>query len=168
MGTSAPERLEAMMSRWIASHALLDGDGEEIELAMLYRGLFYRTDEWAEGGRPPTREALAQIGWRAVELPLERKFSTLHTLPDQTQGPLGHYVAQGRMPGGFLRFVVCNNLVEAVLAADPVNLDCLPRICSFLRNETPVECWGSKAKVDEWHVTGGLAGRLLQRQGARA
>lgn len=56
----------------------------------------------------------------------------------------------GDLGGSFLHAVMSNNLMDAVLTADPENLVALPAICLYVWNEIPMEAWGSPAKVCAW------------------
>lgn len=60
------------------------------------------------------------------------------------------YVATGRPAGEFLDAVMSNDLVDAIRRADARAIDNLPHIVSYLYNETPAGCWGSRERVREW------------------
>ncbi|MBA3756207.1 MAG: hypothetical protein H0X02_08295 [Nitrosomonas sp.] len=53
-------------------------------------------------------------------------------------------------PGGFLISVLENDLFEAVGRADSYNLSTLQKICGYVYNDLPSECWGSPEKVSVW------------------
>lgn len=71
---------------------------------------------------------------------------------------LMRYVVHGVETGGFLRAVLENNLSEAVGRADISSLAVLPLIVSYVYNELPGTCWGSKDVVEAW-----LANHLERR-----
>ncbi len=61
-----------------------------------------------------------------------------------------HYLDDGVEPGGFLRAVLENKLVESFSLADGINHDSMSRWASFLYNDMPMASWGSEEKVREW------------------
>jgi len=63
---------------------------------------------------------------------------------------LERYAKQGVPPGGFLRAVLANDLMEAVGRADIYNIHALPAICSYIYNGIPLDSWGSYEIVDNW------------------
>jgi hypothetical protein len=68
-----------------------------------------------------------------------------HLIPSITR------YTQARIPtGGFLKAVLSNDLREAILLADDVNIDLLPQIVRYIYNEVPSECWGSPEKARTW------------------
>lgn len=70
------------------------------------------------------------------------------------------YVEQGIPPGGFLRAVLENNLVQSAVRADLSNRQRLVEYAQLVYWELPSGCHGSKADVDDWVKSGGLAGML--------
>jgi hypothetical protein len=60
------------------------------------------------------------------------------------------YVEQKIETGSFLRAVLENDLKEACGRADFNNQHNLFHIVSYLYNNVPPECWGSKEKVKNW------------------
>jgi hypothetical protein len=80
------------------------------------------------------------------------------TLPAHMRDGAQLYVEHGKLSGGFLTAVLENDLVAAVSNADHVNLMFLHSWASWLYNEAPVSCWGSKEKVKVWCEAGGLVG----------
>jgi len=52
--------------------------------------------------------------------------------------------------GSFLRYVLENNLMEAIGAADEGNLRDIHEICSYIYNHIPAICHGSPEKVKAW------------------
>jgi hypothetical protein len=74
-------------------------------------------------------------------------------MPDETLCPshlresLNEYVLRGRETGGFLRFVLENNLQGAISNADHANLRLLPHIVAWVHDNVPSNTWGSPEKV---------------------
>ena len=68
-------------------------------------------------------------------------------LPEHMQQGARDYIELGYQPGGFLRAVLCNQLVEAFIRADPINMAAIPVWADWLYNEAPQGCWGSPEKV---------------------
>ena len=60
------------------------------------------------------------------------------------------YVEHGLEPGSFTRACLENNLREAVLRADSLNMANIPHIVAYMWNKIPAECWGSPSRVDSW------------------
>lgn len=71
-------------------------------------------------------------------------------IPAVTLLGLRAYCKGRREPGGFLRAVLENDLVQAFQRADDENLEALFDIVSYLYNEVPSVCWGSPARVRAW------------------
>lgn len=72
---------------------------------------------------------------------------------------LADYIENGVPTGRFLMSVLSNQLAEAAMTADDINMANLPAYAAFLVNVAPSECWGSPAKVAAW---------LAQHAAARA
>jgi hypothetical protein len=56
--------------------------------------------------------------------------------------------------GGFLRAVLSNDLLEAVIKADDDNRTALVDIVGYCYEEIPHDCWGSPERVRAWLATG--------------
>jgi hypothetical protein len=63
---------------------------------------------------------------------------------------LDAWASTGRPVGGFLEAVLTNDLFGAVGRADSYNIETIPAICSYVYNELPSTCWGSREKVAAW------------------
>lgn len=72
-----------------------------------------------------------------------------HVPPHMLEGLL-RYIEHGIAPGSFLMAVLQNDLKEACVRADEVNLRSLPAYVTALYNYAPEACWGSPQKVNEW------------------
>jgi hypothetical protein len=77
-------------------------------------------------------------------------------LPEHTAYSLAVFVTTGSLPGGFLRAVLKNDLMEAVAQADSENLAALKDICLFIHNHIPADCHGSLENVNTWALHNGL------------
>lgn len=71
-------------------------------------------------------------------------------LPEHLRESLDAHVRLGRLTGGFLEAVLCNDLREALGRADPISLRSLPAIIRYLRDNAPAVAWGSVDKVRTW------------------
>ncbi len=60
------------------------------------------------------------------------------------------YLKERIPPGDFLRAILENDFVQAIGRADAGNLQNIQAYSAWLYNEAPMECWGSKEKVDQW------------------
>lgn len=74
-----------------------------------------------------------------------------YAIPETLHGGLVRYLVDGIRPGSFLSAVLENDLLEAVLRAEPVvNLVALPALMRFLVNEAPSASWGNPDRVTLW------------------
>lgn len=71
-------------------------------------------------------------------------------IPDRMMPGIRRYIEEGLVPGSFLSAVICNDLREAVGAADDENLVNLPAFVGYFYNEAPTQCWGSADKMKAW------------------
>lgn len=60
------------------------------------------------------------------------------------------YILDGLPPGGFVRAVLENDLMEAFGRADIENGANMRQIVSFLYNHAPTDCYGNSDKVTRW------------------
>lgn len=74
-------------------------------------------------------------------------------IPDHLRGGLVRYFADGILPGGFLQAVLCNDLREAVLRANPGTEHALRPLIAFLTHYAPHTAWGTCDKVLAWTTT---------------
>ena len=71
-------------------------------------------------------------------------------MKESTQSGLDRY-AKYRIPtGGFLRRVLENDLIAAILKADEDNLHDIHEIVMYLMNNMPIRSYGSVKNVNEW------------------
>jgi hypothetical protein len=71
-------------------------------------------------------------------------------IPGYMIGGLVRYVFDRIPPGGFLRAVLENDLMNAAGRADDANRARLHAYCMFLYNHVPASCKGSPANVAAW------------------
>lgn len=67
-----------------------------------------------------------------------------------TLAALQRYAREGIPTGGFLRSVLENDLMEAFGQADSENTRDMEEIVTYVYNEMPQACHGSKVKVLAW------------------
>lgn len=92
---------------------------------------------------------------RLIRLRREMKYEQLpYGLVDSIQA----YVETGRPVGSFLEAVISNDLSESFGRADHNNRHRMFDIVSFIYNEMPAPCWGSKKKYEMWIKKGGFIG----------
>lgn len=60
------------------------------------------------------------------------------------------YVQHGIEPGSGTRAILENDLASAVAHCDPESQFLLAEIMKYIYNKTPMECWGSRQRVDAW------------------
>ena len=71
-------------------------------------------------------------------------------LPEHMREGTRRYIEDGGPPGGFLKAVICNDLMEALSRADDINRDRILDFVRFFRWEVPADCWGSMKKMEAW------------------
>lgn len=74
-------------------------------------------------------------------------------VPEYLRGGLVRYLSDGILPGSFLQAVLCNDLTQACVRADPFALAGLAALAEFLIHYAPVIAWGSRARVLAWTTT---------------
>lgn len=75
---------------------------------------------------------------------------TMDNCPENIIESLNRYVTKRIPTGSFLQAVLENNLMEACGRADFQNREHLFAICSYIYNELPLNCWGSRGIVKKW------------------
>ena len=86
-------------------------------------------------------------------------------IPERMVGSLVRYIQEGQAPlGRFLTAVLCNDLAESCVRADPDNKKLLREYVMFLHNYAPRGSHGSRENFKEWCKTGGLKGRLTEKE----
>ena len=88
-------------------------------------------------------------------------------LPESLRSGMRRYIEDGVIPGGFLVAVLSDSLSDAMGRADEANRQHLYEIVSFIYNEAPGDCWGSRATVKAWVEERGRIGPhgLISREG---
>jgi len=76
--------------------------------------------------------------------------TTTYTQSAVLMADLSAYVIAGRPLSGFLKAVVCNDLMGAVMIADEHSLALLPSLVAYLCNEAPQACWGKPCRYTLW------------------
>ena len=71
-------------------------------------------------------------------------------IPEHMQESIRSYIEERLEPGGFLTAVLSNDLTQAVLRADAININRLPNYVQFLYWHVPSESWGSPERVTAW------------------
>lgn len=66
---------------------------------------------------------------------------------------LDRYAKDGIPTGSFLEAVLSNDLMDAMSRADLKNRAVVFYICSYVYNELPADCHGSRKKVAQWLET---------------
>ena len=88
-------------------------------------------------------------------IPTEEEYAIL---PDHIRSGVKRYIEDGQKPGSFLCAVISNNLLEATVRADSINLPRLKEIMQFLFNYCPDDSWGSETALQKWVDHEGLKG----------
>ena len=77
-------------------------------------------------------------------------------IPDHMLMALMQYRDVGRPGRGFLKALLCNDLMGTLERADDVNVRILHEYGVFLYNEMPSDSWGSPGHYDAWIKHNGL------------
>ena len=72
---------------------------------------------------------------------------------------LDRWIRYAELPDPFLVGVIANDLIAAVLHATADELTRLPALVTFLRDQAPEQCFGSRNNLAEWLHSQGIAGR---------
>jgi hypothetical protein len=78
-------------------------------------------------------------------------------LPDHMKSGARAYIEEGRMPGGFLYAVLCDDFTDAVGRADATNEAHLKAWGKWLFNDIPASAWGDEETVKAWMAKGGMS-----------
>lgn len=71
-------------------------------------------------------------------------------IPEMTLNSLSLYVNEGVPTGSFLRSVLSNDLFGAFERADQGNRDAIGLLVTYIYNEIPAECWGTREHYHSW------------------
>jgi hypothetical protein len=74
-------------------------------------------------------------------------------VPLHLRGGLVRYFSDGILPGSFLQAVLCNDLTQAIMRADPRSVHALTSLIECLQWHAPMNAWGSRAAVLAWTTT---------------
>ena len=133
-------------------------------------------DEWHHDDRHDWIDKNARIQMAPVEATVTIKPSDermLHEMvgwdwsmvPAEFYEPLRKYVQFGILPEGpLLKAILANDLATALLMREASFAIYVRTMALFMTACLPPECWGSKAKLNEWEQRGGLY--RYQRRGA--
>lgn len=82
----------------------------------------------------------------------------MNGLPEHMQASAQAYIEHGQPPGGFLRAVLENDLVDAFELADSENECSMRAWVAWLYRDVPPAAWKSQQAVNDWIKQGGLVG----------
>lgn len=80
-------------------------------------------------------------------------------LPEWAITSFTEYVAKGTPVSGFLRAILCNDLMDAFGRADDENCRIMFHYAKYVHNKIPMSCHGSKRIYKLWCESGGLEGQ---------
>lgn len=86
-------------------------------------------------------------------------------IPEPLLHGLNQYVERHVETGGFLRAVLEDKLLDAVVQADEESRKVLLQICHYVYNELPSACHGSPEKVRAWLSPQVRSADVLRRLG---
>lgn len=97
------------------------------------------------------RPALVFTEGQRMDFDEMKKIATdTYRIPERITDSILRYVYYGVKPGGFVRFVLCNDLCHAIFCADKDSMDHIHGIVSFVFNELPGNCCGSWDNIAAW------------------
>jgi len=73
-------------------------------------------------------------------------------VPDRIRESIHRYIHCGIKPGSFLRAVLNNDLITAVVLADETNAPLLAVIVAHVHDTVPADAWGSARAVESYSV----------------
>lgn len=76
-------------------------------------------------------------------------------VPRHLRDGLVRYFREGILPGGFMQAVLCNDLRQAVLRANPGGARMVLALIDFLEHYAPPMAWGTPERVLAWTTTPG-------------
>lgn len=85
-------------------------------------------------------------------------------IPEHLVEGLDRWLRHGIAPGGFLRAVLSNNLIDSVVRADLSSREALPRLVQFLLEQAPAGSYGRPSVLSDYPSYL----RALERQAAQA
>jgi hypothetical protein len=106
--------------------------------------------------------------WYLQVEPNGYKVGEYDPIPSYTAKKLMEYVMEGVGPGGFLKAVLSNNLMDSINYADVANERALHSIVAWLWNHCPDDAQGSCEKYHKWIEAGGVKGREALREAKEA
>lgn len=71
-------------------------------------------------------------------------------VPPHLREGLERWIRNGVEPGGFLRALLQNDLVGAVLRADPISREAIPSVVRWLTESAPEGSYGSLKNYQNW------------------
>jgi len=77
-----------------------------------------------------------------------------HTLPEHMRDAAREYVEGHHMPGDFLQALFSNNFIGVFKHGDETNLAAIQTWATWLYNEAPGGCWGSRLMMEAWVKAG--------------
>ncbi len=78
--------------------------------------------------------------------------------PERMKEGIRNYILEGLEPGLFLQAVISNDLIGAVLRADPVNAPLVKQYALWFHHVAPMRSCGSRASMLAWIEAGGMNG----------
>lgn len=76
--------------------------------------------------------------------------TSAQSIPEHTLASLQRYATEGVPTGSFLRSVLSNDLFGAFSRADLENQRAIGAIVTYVYNEMPSGCWGSREIYHRW------------------
>lgn len=87
-----------------------------------------------------------------------------YSIPEHLADELDQWLCHGIVPGGFLRAVLSNNLIDSIVRADLRSREALPRLVQFLLDQAPEGSFGRPSVLEDYPSYL----RALERQAAQA
>ncbi len=89
-------------------------------------------------------------------------------VPPHLRNGMREYIQRGHVPGDYLQAVIANDLNDALSRADENSMGSLGVLTTWLYNDAPGGCWGSRGIMNAWSTRGGLEGGARPQPGQPA
>lgn len=71
-------------------------------------------------------------------------------IPEHMKKPFQLWIDHAIPPGSFGMAIITNDLKQAVMRADHININHIPQIVQWFYNYAPAQCWGSVENAENW------------------
>ena len=84
-----------------------------------------------------------------------------NSIPQSVWDSMVNYVVHHLLPGSFLKSVIENDLMQAILYADDDTIVSMKAIAKFFWNHVPNDCWGNRERFKAHIESKGFKPRVI-------